>query len=62
MAEKSRRKLDSLNPLNQVYVFNAMILQEKLEAPEGLNPLNQVYVFNRRAAAGSTRSITTSRK
>ena len=23
-----------------------MVLQEKLENPEGLNPLNQVYVFN----------------
>ena len=36
-----------LNPLNQVYVFNAENGSQKLwEVIMGLNPLNQVYVFN----------------
>ena len=37
----------SLNPLNQVYVFNLSPLHRRhRQALESLNPLNQVYVFN----------------
>ena len=36
------------NPLNQVYVFNEMIIKDKvyLKKNDSFNPLNQVYVFN----------------
>ena len=43
----------SLNPLNQVYVFNKVRISGYL--PIGfycLNPLNQVYVFNRYTVRG----------
>ena len=38
----------SLNPLNQVYVFNPQAKGPvaQLFGEERLNPLNQVYVFN----------------
>ena len=38
----------SLNPLNQVYVFNLELQCKTLPAllQVSLNPLNQVYVFN----------------
>ena len=37
----------SLNPLNQVYVFNRTKEAVNGNMPfVGLNPLNQVYVFN----------------
>ena len=38
----------SLNPLNQVYVFNEVFELQVLVRRElsCLNPLNQVYVFN----------------
>ena len=40
--------LVSLNPLNQVYVFNMLLKKSDLREyfTDGLNPLNQVYVFN----------------
>ena len=38
----------SLNPLNQVYVFNLEKIRSKDydKWEHSLNPLNQVYVFN----------------
>ena len=37
----------SLNPLNQVYVFNSKFRQQVSALwIQSLNPLNQVYVFN----------------
>ena len=42
-----RLVLKSLNPLNQVYVFNEKLCSNDIEVEdESLNPLNQVYVFN----------------
>ena len=45
-------RLVCLNPLNQVYVFNAESERRRLDKRyrNCLNPLNQVYVFN--AVAG----------
>ena len=40
----------SLNPLNQVYVFNEENMDVKIKIVGNgisLNPLNQVYVFNK---------------
>ena len=46
----------SLNPLNQVYVFNACSFDIETSSfyESCLNPLNQVYVFNSRTGEGFT--------
>ena len=42
------KQITSLNPLNQVYVFNAIktVSNIAMHKAISLNPLNQVYVFN----------------
>ena len=46
-ARKERILSESFNPLNQVYVFNAIIsLMMLYLLTLRFNPLNQVYVFN----------------
>ena len=46
----TKKQIESFNPLNQVYVFNAIqgIVGNAAGENSGFNPLNQVYVFNQK--------------